>query len=324
MTSGDAHPPEPPGPSDADLDRAWRVVSAQLEPTPLVASPALADGALLKLEAWQPTGAFKVRGALAALSRAAEDGESGGVVTASTGNHALGVAFAADRLGVPATVVVPENASPAKLAALGRYQARVVTLGDSYDAAEQHALELARTGPRYLSSCNDPDVIAGQSTIGTELLAQVPGPITVICGVGGGGLASGLGLAGTRSGRMTIIGVESEASLAVSTAIRAGRVTPVDVGPTLADGLAGNLEPGSITPDLIREHVRELVSVTDEQIADAIRFLVREHGLVAEGAGAAPVAAIRAGAIPVSGPVVAVISGRNIAPQTLARVLQGA
>jgi threonine dehydratase len=109
----------------------------------------------------------------------------------------------------------------------------------------------------------------------------------------------------------------------VSTAIRAGRVTPVDVRPTLADGLAGNLEPGSITPGLIREHLRSLVSVTDEQIADAIRFLVREHGLVAEGAGAAPVAAILAGAIAVSGPVVAVISGRNIAPQTLAQVLQG-
>jgi threonine dehydratase len=297
------------------------VISAQLEPTPLLASPALGHGILLKLETWQPTGAFKVRGALAALSR--ESPAGAGVVTASTGNHALGVAFAADRLGVPATVVVPENASPAKLSALGRFQARVVTHGDSYDAAERHALDLAQAGPRYLSSCNDPDVIAGQSTIGTELLAQVPGPVTVICGVGGGGMASGLGLAAARSGRMTVIGVESDASLAVSTAIRAGRVTPVEVGPTLADGLAGNLEPGSITPGLIREHLQPLVSVTDEQIAGAIRFLAREHGLVAEGAGAAPVAAILAGKIPLSGPAVAVISGRNIAPQALAQVLAG-
>jgi threonine dehydratase len=218
-------------------------------------------------------------------------------------------------------VVVPENASPAKLAALGRFRARVITHGDSYDAAEQHALELAQAGPRFLSSCSDPDVIAGQSTIGTELLAQVPGRVTVICGVGGGGLASGLGLAAARSGRMTVIGVESDASPAVSTAIRAGRVTPVEVRPTLADGLAGNLEPGSVTPGLIREHLQPLIAVTDEQIADAIRFLVREHGLVAEGAGAAPVAALLTGKIP--GPAVAVISGRNIAPQALARVLAG-
>jgi threonine dehydratase len=307
------------GPSGADLDRAWRVVSAQLEPTPLLASRALGDGIQLKLETWQPTGAFKVRGALAALSR--ESPAGAGVVTASTGNHALGVAFAADRLGVPATVVVPENASPAKLAALGRFRARVVTHGDSYDAAERHALDLAQAGPRFLSSCNDPDVIAGQATIGTELLAQVPGPVTVICGVGGGGLAAGLGLAAARGGRMTVVGVESDASLAVSTAIRAGRVTPVEVRPSLADGLAGNLEPGSVTPGLIREHLQPLISVTDEQIADAIRFLVREHGLVAEGAGAVPVAALLAGKIP--GPAVAVISGRNIAPQTLARLLEG-
>ena len=264
------------------LDRAQEVIAAHLAATPLVASPALGDGLLLKLETWQPTGLFKLRGALAALSAA---GNTRGVVTASTGNHALGVAWAARRLGVPATVVVPASASPAKLAALRQVPATVISHGDSYEHAEQHARSLAEDGLRYLSACSDPDVIAGEATAGTELLAQLPGTITVACGVGGGGLASGLALAASRSRRTTIIGVEAAASPAMSAAISAGQVTPVQVRPTLADGLAGNLEPGSRTVDLIQEHVHSLVSVTEEQIASGIRYLAREHGLIAEGAG---------------------------------------
>ncbi len=300
------------------IDRAWHVVAAKLAVTPLVASPALHDQLLLKLETWQPTGSFKVRGALAALAQATN---TQGTVTASTGNHALGIAYAADRLGVPATVVVPASASPAKLGALRRFPATVVVHGDSYEAAEQHAQALARQGLCYLSPSNDPDVIAGQATVGIELLSQLCGSFTVVCGVGGGGLAAGLGLAASRAGRMTVIGVEAAASPAVSTAIRAGKVVPVEVGQTLADGLAGNLEPGSVTVDLIRDHVDSLVSVTEEEIANGIRYLAREHGLISEGAGAAPVAAILAGKIPISGRTVAVISGRNIAPSLLAQVL---
>lgn len=317
MNPGDA---APGWPAEVGFERAWRVVSAQLAATPLVASPLLGDGVSIKLETWQPTGSFKVRGALAALSQV---GESPGIVTASTGNHALGIAFAADRLGVRATVVVPASASPAKLEALRRFPANVIVHGDSYEAAEQHARALAETGLRYLSAYNDPDVIAGQATIGTELLSQLQGSITVVCSVGAGGLAAGLGLAASRSGRMTVIGVEAAASPAVSTAVRAGHVVGIEVGHTLADGLAGNLEPGSITVDLIRQHVHSLISVTDEQIAAGMRYLAREHGLIAEGAGAAPVAAILAGEVPLSGQAVAVISGRNIAPQTLAQVLLG-
>jgi len=180
MIPGDA---APAWPSDAAFERAWRVVSAQLAATPLVASPLLRDGVFLKLETWQPTGSFKVRGALAALSQA---GASRGIVTASTGNHALGTAFAADRLGVRATVVVPASASPAKLEALRRFPASVIVHGDSYETAEQHARALAETGPRYLSAYNDPDVIAGQATLGIELLSQLRGSVTVVCSVGAG------------------------------------------------------------------------------------------------------------------------------------------
>ena len=301
------------------LARAREVVAAALPATPLVASTGLGQGALLKLESFQPTGSFKVRGALAALAAA---GDGVGVVTASSGNHALGVAWAAERLGIPATVVVPVSTSRAKLTSLRRFETSVVIHGDGYEHAERHARSLATDGLRYVSASSNPDVIAGQATIGTELLAQLPGPVTVVCGVGGGALASGLGLVASASGRMSVIGVEAAASLAMSTAVDAGVVTPVEVGKTLADGLAGNLEPGIITVDLIRQHVSRLISVTEEQIAGAIRYLAREHGIIAEGSGAAPVAAILAGAIPVSGHTVAIITGRNITLQALADVLQ--
>ena len=303
----------------AHLARAHEVVAAALPATPLVRSTGLGQGVLLKLESFQPTGSFKVRGALAALAAA---GDGIGVVTASSGNHALGVAWAAERLGISATLVVPVSTSPAKLDSLRRFQATVVIHGDGYEHAERHARSLATGGLRYVSASSNPDVIAGQATIGAELLAQLPGPLTVVCGVGGGALASGLGLVASASGRMSVIGVEAAASLAMSTAVNAGVVIPVEVGKTLADGLAGNLEPGIITVDLIRQHVGRLISVTEEQIADAIRYLAREHGIVAEGSGAATVAAILAGAIPVNGQTVAIITGRNITFQALADVLQ--
>jgi threonine dehydratase len=165
-------------------------------------------------------------------------------------------------------------------------------------------------------------VIAGQATIAAELLTQLTGNLTVICPIGGGGLAAGLGLAAARSGRITVIGVEAVASPAMSAALRAGHVVPVQVQETLADGLAGNLEPDAITVQLIRDHLRSLVSVTEDQITRAIAYLAGEHGLVAEGAGAVPVAAILAGLIPVTGPTVAIITGRNITTQVLCRALQ--
>ena len=140
--------------------------------------------------------------------------------------------------------------------------------------------------------------------------------------MGGGGLASGLGLVASRSGRITVIGVEAAASPAVSTAIRAGRVVEVDVRHTLADGLAGNLEPGTVTVGLIRDHVRRLIAVTEDQIAEAIRYLAREHGVIAEGSGAAPVAGILADLAPVTGQIVAIVGGRNITVPALADVLR--
>lgn len=299
-----------------DVDRAARVVARYLAPTPVMAgSPELT----LKLEGAQPTGSFKVRGALAALSTL----DAGvPVVTASAGNHALGVAFAAHTLGRRATVVTSAHASPVKVAAIRRFDVDLVQVGAAYDDAERHALELAAAGAHFVSPYNDPHVIAGQATIGVELADQLPGPLTVVCGVGGGGLSAGLGLwASTRPG-VRVVGVEPAASAAMAAAVAAGRQVPIEVGATLADGAAGNIEPGSVTIDLVSRYVDELVAVTEDEIRDAIRFLALRHGIVAEGAGAAPVAAVLAGRVAPRGRTVAVVSGRNIAPATLAEILE--
>ena len=303
-------------PSARDLEAAWEVVRARLAPTPLVPAPGLGERVHLKLETLQPTGSFKVRGALAALARAGRDEP---VVMASAGNAGLGVAWAASVLGARATVVVAETASPAKVAALQALPVTLVQHGDDYDGAEAHALSL---GDAYLSSYNDTGVIAGQSTIGRELDAQLPGPVTVVAPLGGGSLASGLGLWAAGRAGARVVAVEAERSPALSTALAAGAITPVTVGDTLADGLAGNLEPGSVTFPLVRDHVAAISQVSEAEIEEAIRFLARAHGIVAEGAGATAAAAVLAGRVePGDEPLVVVVSGRNIALPRLAAVL---
>jgi threonine dehydratase len=305
-------------PTESDLDAAWALVSQRLAPTPLVPAPALGDDVHLKLETLQPTGSFKVRGGLAALSRAG----GGPVITASAGNAGLGIAWAAAALGVRATVVVAETASPAKILALEALPVELVRHGASYDDAEAHALELAAQGATYVSGYNDTGAIAGQATLGRELDAQLPGPLTVACPLGGGGLSSGLGLWASRRSDARVVGVEAERSPGFSTALAAGRITPIDVGATLADGLAGNIEPGAVTFELVRDHVAGVTSVSEPEIEEGIRFLARAHGIVAEGAGAAAVGAVMAGRVERGpGALAIVVTGRNIELARLAAVL---
>jgi threonine dehydratase len=296
------------------------VVAERLAPTPLVPAPALGDGVYLKLETLQPTGSFKVRGALAALSRAG----GGPVVTASAGNAGLGIAWAAAALAVDATVVVAETASPAKLVALEALPVTLIRHGAGYDDAERHALSLAVDGTTYVSSYNDTGVIAGQSTIGRELDFQLPGPLTVACPLGGGSLSSGLGLWAAGRADARVVAIEAERSPAFSTALAAGEITPIEVRDTLADGLAGNIEPGAVTFELVRDNVAAVASVTEPEIEEAVRLLARAHGIVAEGAGAAAVAGVMAARVErVPGPLVIIVTGRNIALRRLAAVLAG-
>jgi threonine dehydratase len=282
------------------------VYAAEARIRPLLPPTPLLDG--LKLETLQPTGSFKVRGALAALT-ALPAGTR--VVTASAGNHGLAVAWAAAELGLEATVVVAETASPAKIEALRRFPATLVQHGPDYDAAERHALTLEG---HYVSPYNDREVIAGAGTLALELADAE----TIVVPVGGGGLAAGVGLAA--SGR--VIGVVAEASPAMLAAVEAGRAVEVELRETLADGLAGNIEPGSVTVELCRRHLTAIVAVGEEEIEEAMRHLVREYGLVTEGSGAAAVAALLAGKVAPEGRTVAVLSGRNVTLETFAGVLQ--
>ncbi|HEX4691960.1 MAG TPA: pyridoxal-phosphate dependent enzyme [Solirubrobacteraceae bacterium] len=312
----------PPG--EAELAGARDAVSARLAPTPLVRAPGLGEDVWLKLESLQPTGSFKVRGALSALSALPS---SASVVTASAGNHGLGVAWAATALGRRATVVVPANASPAKLAALERFDVALERVGSSYDDAEEHAIGLAAAGAVYVSAYNDPRVIAGQATIGAEIDAVLGtgARFTVVAPLGGGGLASGLGLwsSARAGGRARVVAVEAERSQAFRTALDAGAVTPFTPQPTIADGLGGNLEPGSVTFPLVRDHVDAVIASPEAEIEDAIRVLASSAGVVAEGAAACAAAAVLAGRVEAEGPLVVVITGRNIARARFAEVLGG-
>jgi threonine dehydratase len=192
-------------------------------------------------------------------------------------------------------VVVPETASAAKLERLDRFDARVIRVGDSYDAAEAHALRLATdTGARFISAYNDADVIAGQRTLAVELGQQMHGPMTILCPVGGGGLLCGVALWASEHPDVRVVGVEAATSRALSAAVRVGHVVEVPIGPTLADGMAGGLETGSITVQIARRHVYDIVAVSDAELRHAIRALTFEQGLVVEGAGAAAVAAVLA------------------------------
>lgn len=305
-------------PEREEVAAAAERIRPQLAPTPHIESTELAGGAILKLETFQPTGSFKVRGALNALALL---DPLTPVVCASAGNHGLGVAWAAERLGRRATVVVAETASPAKVEVLRRFAVELVLHGAGYDEAEAHALDLAAAGARFVSPYNDPDVVAGAGTVALELLEELAGPLTIVVPVGGGGLASGVGLWASGFPEVRVIGVETAASRAVGESVAAGAVVQVETAPTLADGLAGNLEPGTVTLELVRRHLQGLVAVTETELETAMRFLVREHGLVAEGAGAAAVAALLAGKVPAHGRAVALVTGRNVAAATLAAVL---
>jgi threonine dehydratase len=311
-------------PTPDDVTRARDLVARHLPPTPVIASPLLGERVVLKLDTLQPTGSFKVRGALVAVANALADDPGGSVVTASAGNHGLGVAYAAQVLGAKATIVVPENASAAKQAALERFDVELVRHGTSYHEAEVYALALSESGSRFISAYNDPDVIAGQGTIALELFDQVPDLATIVAPVGGGGLLSGLALAASQRAGVKVCGVEAAASPAVSAAVEAGRVTVVDVRFTLADGLSGNIEPGSVTVPIITRHVSQLVHADEAVIRDGVRYLASEHGLIAEPSGAIGVGAMSNGLVETAGgTVVIVLTGRNVTPSLFSDLIAG-
>lgn len=311
---------------------ARRRIADIVQPTPLELSRPLTAlfgaPAYLKLECAQVTGSFKLRGAVNALRLLAPGTP---VVACSAGNHALGMAHAAAELGAAVTLVVPADASPAKINALRRYPVQLILHGQGYDAAETEALRLARMeGYTFISPYNHPAVIAGQGTLACEILEQLPEhpePPTILVGVGGGGLISGIALwAKAIDPRINVIGVQAEQSAAMTAALAAGAIVAAPDEPTLADGLAGNLEPGSITFPIVQTYTDGMITVSEAQIAAAIRWVYAEHHLIVEGAAAVVIAALLNGRVTPAGerPIVALLCGRNISTATLERVLTDA
>jgi threonine dehydratase len=268
----------------------------------------------LKFECFQTTGSFKLRGALNALLQLTVEEKSSGVVTASAGNHGLGVARAASMLAIRATVVVPETAAPVKVDALRRSGADLLLIGPTYDEAETAGLRLARErGLPFISAYNDPAVVAGGGTVALEILDDLPATRALVVPAGGGGLIGGIGVAAHGlDPSLAVCGAQSVASPALHAALAAGRIVPVDVQPSLADGLAGNIEDNSITFDLLQQHVRDIALVEEPEIAAAMRWLVEHEHVLVEGSAAVGVAALLGGLIRPDGPVVAVLTGRNV------------
>ena len=274
---------------------------------------------MLKLESLQVTNSFKARGAVnvaaARLEREAGDvGRSRLLVTASAGNHGRAMAYACERLGLRLVVFTPKDAPRAKLDPISGHGADLRAVASSYEEAELLAKQFAATERvTYISPYSHPDVIAGAATIGLEILEDWPEVETILVPVGGGGLVSGIALViKAVSSHVQVVGVEAEASPAFSTSLAAGHITTVTVRPTIADGLAGNMDPDSITFDMVRRHVDRVVVAPEHAIEDAVRGLMTYEHLVAEGAGAAAVAALGEG-LQVKGRHVAVVlSGSNI------------
>jgi threonine dehydratase len=266
----------------------------------------------LKLECWQRTGSFKLRGAFNAIA-ALDDGQRArGLVTASAGNHGQAVALAARELGAHAVIYVPREAPELKQLRIRQFGAELRAVAADYDDAERLAQQhAADTGAVFVHAFSDRAVIAGQGTVALEILAELPTPATVVIPVGGGGLAAGVGLV-VRGARpdARIIGVQSTQTRAMYEAFRAGGVVDVGVPPTLADGLAGCTDEASYRR--LRDLLDELVLVEEDEIANAIRVLLATEGILSEGAGAVAAAAVLSGRVQVSGTAALIISGGNI------------
>ncbi len=301
-------------------------LAGRVHRTPLVGTRSLSDRigstVYLKCENLQKTGSFKVRGALNQLLQLEPEARERGVVTISAGNHAQAVAWAAGQTGARATVVMPEGASQAKVEASRSYGAEVVIHGNVHEAFEKcHDLAQQRA-LTFVHPFDDPLVIAGQGTTGLEIVEELPELATVVVPVGGGGLASGIALALAATGtEAKLYGVEPEGACAMRRSFDQGSPATLDRVDTIADGLAPPMA-GDLTFAILRKLAEDIVVVSDEEIREALRFILARTKLLVEPAGAAAVAALLSGRIPTEhGPVVAILSGGNIDTGRLASLL---
>ena len=314
----------------AEIERARGVLASIAQATPMELSRFLSSEigsrVHLKCENLQRTGSFKIRGAAYRLSKLSPEERARGVVAASAGNHAPGVALAAREMGIAATIFMPIGVPLPKLEATRDYGANVELVGHVVDETLAAAAEFARsTGAVFVPPFDHPDVIAGQGTLGLEILEQVPDVDTIIVPIGGGGLIAGVAAAvkqrAAQLGRtVRIVGVQAENAAAYPVSLAAGEVTAITTSPTIADGIAV-ATPGRITFDLIRESVDDVITVSDDETASALLVLLERAKQVVEPAGAVGVAGLLAGRIEDPGVTVAILSGGNIDPLMMERVI---
>ena len=307
-----------------DVKRARERIGSTVRRTPIEHSRWLSADlereVFLKLECFQLTGSFKIRGAMAKLSSLTSDQRSHGVLTVSAGNHGLATAHCANLLGLNATIVVPESASRTKVTSIRRYPVTLIERGATYDDAERLARDMEReSDATFVSPYNDREVIAGQGTIGLEILEDLPRIDVLVVPVGGGGLLAGVALAAKAiNPQIRVYGAEPITSPTMTAALEAGRIIEIEERPTIADGCAGNIEPGSITFPIIQRLVDGIILVSEDSIQTAMARIAREDHLMIEGSAAVSLAALNDPALDKKS-VAAVVSGRNISLDVFAK-----
>ncbi len=310
-----------------EIERARNRIQKAIRSTPLIYSDYFSQltgkEVYLKLENLQKTGSFKIRGAYYKLSRLNPSTCPKGVVAASAGNHAQGVAFASSLLGIRSTIVMPEGSSLAKQTATRSYGGEVVLFGRTTGEALERAKEMAGEGQVLIHPFDDEQIIAGQGTIGLEILDELPEVEAIVVPVGGGGLIAGIATAvKMRRPRVKIVGVESAGAPSALLSLKRSKIVKVDVKPTLADGIAIQ-RIGELTFPILQKRVEGILTVDDDEIASAILLLMERKRVVAEGAGAAPIAALLSKRWHVAAKrIVLVISGGNIDVNLLDRIIE--
>ena len=304
-----------------EIVRAQQRLRAHLRPTPLEAAAELGAHVWLKLENANLTHSFKIRGALNAMLSLDDGARARGIVTASSGNHAGAVAYAARACGARAQILMPVTTPRKKVSSVRRYGAEAVLFGDNYDQTEAEALRRAGRGQTWISPYNDRRVIAGAGTLGLEIVAELPRLQRLLVPVGGGGLAAGVATAVKQlKPEVEVIGVNAASAPALHNQFH-GSDRP-QVWETLAEALSGEIESDSITVPICRRYLDDVVLVAEQPIAAAMRFMIEVQGWVVEGGGAVGVAALLDGIVPGDDKVTAVVvSGGNVDMETLKSIL---
>ena len=313
-----------------EIQDARKTIRDQVKKTPLLRSRYLSgltgSDVYLKLENLQVTNAFKIRGALNRLMKLSPEEKARGIITASSGNHAQAVAVGAETLNLNAIVVVPKATPKIKVEKIRTHKVELILHGDSYDYAEEYARKLSKEkGLTFISSYNDPVVVAGQGTVGLEILEELPTTDSIIVPVSGGSILSGVAVAAKSiKPSIEILGAQPENVAAMYHSLKAGKIIHIPMKPTLAEGLDGNIEEGCMTFELIQKYVNEILLFDEDTVRRMIRILWEQEGQVVEASGAIAIAPIVHTPSRFAGKrTVAVITGGNIDEAVFKSILEG-